>query len=313
MPDCEICGSQLIRVGRDWALQGRDCPRCGKFHIDSVSDGLQTNVQWFAENEKLKMVVLSGWVREQNSSGNEPTLTRNIVNRIVARQRPDLRSRAMLLLREIARLQGAQLGAVQALAYVVMDLKTIGTTYSVGDSEVGVLLRLLEDEGLLRWVTPNVSLVLSIKGIVEAEKMAATGGEFTQGFVAMWFNPQLDAAWSNGFDPAIRNAGYRPFRIDKKEYIGGITDEIIVEIRRSKFVVVDYTQQANGVYFEAGFALGIGLAVVPTCHEDQIRSLHFDIRHLNTLPWKTPDDLAANLTKRIVAVVGAGPFVGEKT
>lgn len=127
MPECEICGSQLTQVEeRDWVLQGRECPRCGKFHIDTVSDGLRASVRWFAENEKLKMVVLSGWVREQNSSGIEPTLTREIVNRIIARQRPDLRSRAMLLLREIARLQGAQLGAVQALGHVVMDLKTIG-------------------------------------------------------------------------------------------------------------------------------------------------------------------------------------------
>lgn len=125
-----------------------------------------------------------------------------------------------------------------------------------------MLLRLLEYESLVTWITAGVSFVLSIKGIVEAEKMAATGGEFTQGFVAMWFDPQLDVAWSNGFDPAIRNAGYRPFQIDKKEYIGGITDEIIIEIRRSKFVVVDYTQQANGVYFEAGYALGIGRPVV---------------------------------------------------
>ena len=33
----------------------------------------------------------------------------------------------------------------------------------------------------------------------------------------------------------------------------------MAEIRRSRFVVADYTGQVNGVYFEAGFALGLGL------------------------------------------------------
>lgn len=41
---------------------------------------------------------------------------------------------------------------------------------------------------------------------------------------------------------------FRPFRIDAKDYLGGITDEIMAEIRRSRFVVADYTGQVNGVY-----------------------------------------------------------------
>jgi hypothetical protein len=141
--------------------------------------------------------------------------------------------------------------------------------------------------------------------------MNKIGGQFVQGFVAMWFDPSLEAAWTNGFDPAIRYAGYRPFRIDKEHYVGGITDEIISQIRRSRFVIADYTQQVNGVYFEAGFALGLGLTVIPTCREDEMKGLHFDIRHLNTLPWKEPRELAENLTKRIVAIVGSGPLQGD--
>ena len=52
--------------------------------------------------------------------------------------------------------------------------------------------------------------------------------------------------------------------------------------------VADYTEQVNRLYFEAGFALGLGLLVIPTCRENQIGKLHFDIRHLNTLPLKLP-------------------------
>jgi hypothetical protein len=31
--------------------------------------------------------------------------------------------------------------------------------------------------------------------------------------------------------------------------------------------------------------------------QNQIGKLHFDIRHPNTLPWKAPKDLSANLAK----------------
>src|SRR6266436_6864511 len=63
-----------------------------------------------------------------------------------------------------------------------------------------------------------------------------------------------------------------------------------------RFVVADYTGQANGVYFEAGFALGLGLTVIPTCRADEVPKLHFDIRHLNTLAWTKPADLALKLS-----------------
>jgi hypothetical protein len=110
-------------------------------------------------------------------------------------------------------------------------------------------------------------------------------------------------AWLNGFDPGIRAAGFQPLRY----YVGGISDEIMAEIRRSRFVVADYTGQRNGVYFEAGFALGLGITVIPTCRVDEVDNLGFDIKHLNTLPWNTPAELADNLNRRIRAVIGVGP------
>ena len=180
----------------------------------------------------------------------------------------------------------------------------LGVIYST-DAEIRVLLQLLENLKLIEQ-RPN-AYVLSIDGILAVEGMEATGGDHSQGFVAIWFDPAFDIVWTNGFEPAIREAGYRPFRIDKKEYVGAISDQIISEIRRSRFVVADYTEQINGVYFEAGLALGLGLTVIPTCRVDQVGKLHFDIRHLNTLLWNTPEELSTSLSKRIVAILGSGP------
>ena len=69
-----------------------------------------------------------------------------------------------------------------------------------------------------------------------------------------------------GLRRGIEDAGYQALRIDKKEDVVKIDDEIISEIRRSRFLVADFTQgndgARGGVYFEAGFALGLGIPVI---------------------------------------------------
>jgi hypothetical protein len=311
MANCEICGTPLAHANAatDKAV-GRSCPRCGEFCIDIGSSGLIADANWFPGNEnKEKMVRVSGWTREQNVAGSVPIFTDELVARVAMLPRPEIRSRSMTLLRELS-LDDPNFNRT----FSKMDLsnsRILGATYSFDSNDLDVLLRVLEREGLIDMRPSRIAFGVSTQGILELERITAPGGGLTQGFVAMWFDPAFDPVWINGFDPAIRGAGYKPFRIDKKHYIGGITDEIIAEIRRSRFVVVDYTQQVNGVYFEAGFALGLGLPVIPTCRDDQIGKLHFDIRHLNTLSWKEPKDLAENLATRIVAVVGAGPFTNK--
>ncbi len=75
----------------------------------------------------------------------------------------------------------------------------------------------------------------------------------------------------------------------------------MAEIRRSGLVVADFTGQRQGVYYEAGFARGIGITVIPTCREDETEKLHFDTRQYNHIVWKEPADLADQLHDRIAA------------
>ncbi len=45
----------------------------------------------------------------------------------------------------------------------------------------------------------------------------------------MSFERSMDEAYTLGFYPAIKAAGYEPFRIDRKEHVNGISDEILME------------------------------------------------------------------------------------
>jgi len=138
------------------------------------------------------------------------------------------------------------------------------------------------------------------------------------GFIAMWFRPTLDVVRDHALIPAVAEAGYEPKVINLHEHANRIDDEIIALIRQSKFIVADFTGSRGGVYFEAGFALGLGLPVIWTCKRSTLEKgkLHFDVSHFNFIPWDADasgcDALRMKLQNRIEAVVGPGPLKALK-
>jgi hypothetical protein len=73
-------------------------------------------------------------------------------------------------------------------------------------------------------------------------------------------------------------------------------------------MIADFTGHRGGVYFEAGIAMGLNVPIIWTCRKDDIANLHFDIRQYNRIAWSKADDLARQLKKRILHVVGLGRF-----
>ncbi|MFZ4580841.1 MAG: hypothetical protein ACOYOB_20860, partial [Myxococcota bacterium] len=65
--------------------------------------------------------------------------------------------------------------------------------------------------------------------------------------------------------------------------------------------------QVPGVYYEAGFAQGLGKPVIWTVREDCLRDVHFDTRQFNHICWTDPLDLRHKLMLRIQNTVGQGP------
>ena len=152
---------------------------------------------------------------------------------------------------------------------------------------------------------------LTVEGYARLAELGTANAESSQGFVAMWFDKSTDEAWEQGIKLGIEEAGYEAVRIDQKEHTNKIDDEIIAEIRRSRFVVADFTQGKDGarggVYYEAGFAHGLGIEVIFTCREDALQKVHFDTRQYNHIVWETPEELRQRLAARISAVIGDGP------
>ena len=191
----------------------------------------------------------------------------------------------------------------------------LALTESLSNGELYSFFKLLVAMGLLDDAggsTTFYRFAPSAKGWLEIDRLQTRLPISSQAFVAMWFHDLTEAAYHGGIAPAITDSGYKPVRIDNKEHVNKIDDEIIAEIRRSKFLVADFTCEPQkvrgGVYFEAGFALGLAIPVIWTCSDASKNDLHFDTRQYNHVMWATPEDLRTKLTARIGVVIGDGPL-----
>ena len=103
--------------------------------------------------------------------------------------------------------------------------------------------------------------------------------------------------------PALEEMDYKPVWMKVIEHNGKIDDRIIAEIRRSGLVISDFTGNRGGVYYEAGFAQGLGIPVIWMCKNDpeELKNLHFDTRQYNHILWENAGDLKEKLINRIGA------------
>jgi nucleoside 2-deoxyribosyltransferase len=173
----------------------------------------------------------------------------------------------------------------------------------------------LVEQGLLARERPHTGQAVprykvTASGWKELHRIEQLGSESSNAFVAMSFHPDRDP-FEKAISAAVRAAGYLPVRVDQIEHVNHIDDEIIARIRSSKFLISDFTLQRNGVYFEAGFMLGLGRPVIWLCEKGDLKNVHFDTRQYNTIDYKNADDLRTRLQFRIEAILGKGPHVSK--
>jgi len=174
--------------------------------------------------------------------------------------------------------------------------------------QMDFFLSALQDSGWIKGIGEGwQELIVTFEGWKRIGELESVGARGDQAFVAMWFDDKMQPAWDNGFYAGIKAAGYRPLRMKELEHNEKICDRLIVEIRRSGLVVADVTGHRQGVYFEAGYAMGLGTPVIWTCRKDHMKKCHFDTRQYNHIMWESPEGLAEALEHRILATIGEPP------
>lgn len=245
---------------------------------------------------------ISAATRQASESGRTLMITTTNLDEIGVPHRTSRVSEKLdKLLGHLARKAGVPGGAhiiVYSRDYPVADARD--------EDELRAYLDYLVNEGLARASVTGrgpmeAEYGITIKGWRQLEPVFRSGGEPGRCFVASWLDDQMDEPYRNGIAPAVKECGYAPVWMKDISDNKGITDRILSEIRRAEFVVADFTGQRQSVYFEAGFARGLGREVIWCCRDRDVDKLHFDTKHLGHVVWKDAADLRQKLEASIRA------------
>ena len=312
--NCPIWGTPHCHMSSAGGLWHVDSPRAGGAYL--ITREAAINLQANNGREKAR---LTSWLVEQRRLGiDRPDVTATTVEEAERRRRLSVQERADRLLREVSlRLRDVADTFEHNNEHPQLPYR-LAWSESLRPEEVGYLLAYLQRSEWIERTNPEMHGLtpmyhITIDGHARLAALEQTNTQSSKAFVAMWLDESTNEAWEKAIKPGIEDAGYDPVRIDRKEHVNRIDDEIVAELRRARFIVADFTHGADGarggVYYEAGFAHGRDILVVFCCRSDVIEKIHFDTRQYNHITWdpQNLDDFRRRLRTRIEAVIGEGP------
>lgn len=308
---CVLCGQTSTGYKDEFRFYHHTCEQCGDFavHRDVIDDLLGTlsddqkrHLSACTRERKIhglgKYYLWLGSPKGENIPPNSYTVE-YILSRVFPSRMQDRLDKVLGNLCALSSTPGQEV----ELSYAT-DLPVL---FAESREAGRFVLDELEDAGYIHTSATSDSLdaIVRGRGIARMQELEQEAGrlESSQAFVAMWFDPSMNDAFDLGIGPALEDCGFTAIRVDRTDHANKICDEVVAQIRKSRFIVVDVTDQRQAVYFEAGFALGLDIPIIWTCRDDKDLKLCFDTRQYPHILWLTPDDLRQQLTHRVRALV----------
>ena len=236
---CPIWGDTVTRIRRcdrdAFAVEGSQ--RIGG-NYDITFQAIE-DVKALNSTEKAKLTTILIDLRK--ASNRAPLVN---LDRIEDAKRADplpVYTRAERLLRYLINKSHVVGESFQLLPPPPRNLEALAWSESTSWDEIHFLAKYLTT---MKWLDKEQngteSYTITVPGYQHvAEQLAKK--DLSQCFVAMWFDDSMNQAYEEGIKKAVEECGYKLLRIDKKLDVNKIDDEIIAEIRRSRFVVADFT------------------------------------------------------------------------
>ena len=336
--ECLLCHSKdysgkNYRKGDIWHYI---CPYCGEYEVTGSARG----VLLASPERDIMLNHLASLAAERTLQGRGLLLLgtyTDSMNKMISYEEflknypSDFREQHDRALLNLARL------ANYSPLYVI-DSKSINPAALFCNSlkEMYSLLRVYRDESFVNFTEQNIintvysirQVSLTVNGFEYARSLEKDISERQHAFVAMWFHDEMKL-YTQEVQKAIRQAGYEPYIANQASYNGLIMDKVLNEISGAKFVIADLTSLPEkdpctgvrgGVYYEAGYAAGLGLQVILTCREDVTDRIHFDLKQFLGIYWKETDDgklkvgefdFVDYLKNHIIKTVGPGLHYGK--
>ena len=297
--ECIVCKSSNANVIDipGGGLKKIECPLCGWYRIseEAVEDSI---INQISNEDKI---LFSAYLRNHTSQRNPMKLLSDDIVRIPETVAQYKQLTAMDKVHSVIRFLAK--GSSSIGAPVELDLETdYPLFYCKSIKELRCIRDHLVETEIITISAPKFPPVLTIAGWQKYESLKEINQHSKRVFVAMSFDKDLDAVFKL-IEEACDACGFKAYRVDLEEHNEKICDKIIAGIKSSRFVIADFTGQRHNVYYEAGFAKGMGLEVIWCCKENEKDNLKFDIRQYNHIFWNDYEDFKDRLINRIQAVL----------
>ena len=220
-----------------------DSPRTGGGYIIDVEPK-----NWIGKFNDEQKARLTTWLVDQRSQGvAQPRISKDILNYIETKPPLSPFQRATRLLEYVA-LHAESIGTIVKLVQRSdAGWRACACSESIKWEDVQYLVGYLTDAGWLEQLGGVQIVRVTVDGYrrIEEQKTAA---DPEQAFVAMWFDDTV--LWMptrKGIEArSSKTPDSKPLRIDQEQDVQKIDDAIIAGIRRSRFLVADFTQGEDG-------------------------------------------------------------------
>jgi hypothetical protein len=298
---CPICGARAEAEPLAYKPNRVDlfCEECGRYWLPWENlDGLLERLSF--EKERW---LLAAWLRNRREDdGAAFCLSLDTLSSLIATlPRYSVGEKQNLILKTIERKTDFP-GHEVALSPHRDHLRN----WCRNSDELSFHLNTLAARGLIGGDLSNFDCRVSLTadGFDYLERRDRSHTITRQVFVAMSFSHEMLDLYIKGIKPAIESAGYSAYRVDREPTHDRVDARLMNAIRDSRFMVADATGARPNVYFEAGFAYGLGKTVLWTVHQDDVASLPFDTRQYPHITWRSPDELRDELAELIRALIG---------
>lgn len=277
-----------------------ECRRCGNYQVSgSFRETLRT---WSHNVDRTKLIigVRCAFERVKLNGGNVTVTTTNVRDFIAP----------------ITFLANPLEAADALLIWIRDHLESFSGSVSLSPAFDFPVLSLQSEQEFvlavqLRWVRAGTGggqyaqYYMEPEGWRQLNALRDSRAGSRQAFVAMRFSAQMFSIYREAIKPAIYEMGFEPFIVRDSGNNNPIDDEIIAGLKRSAFVVADFTDMRTAVFFEAGVGVGMGVPVIWCVKEEQFGTMgeHFDTRQYPYVIWANAIDLKKQLKDRIGATI----------
>jgi nucleoside 2-deoxyribosyltransferase len=306
---CHLCaGPAHVTKEKEIDLIWIDCPNCGEIGLDldllhiAGTEGYDLMMHAMIAAER-RLLRGDRYIITKDASGFRDDVPYVNSDEFLSNfpKPKDIFNRSLVILSKMAEYPSSKISIDQNAPTLFFGRST---------SDIGYVLLHLRSMGYIRWDGQYAQPIeITANGWSKVDEIESIRPiESKQVFVAMWFDKSMDPFYKAIEEAVEVDKRYDCFRVDTKEHNNDICDEIIAEIRRSRFMIADFTGNRGGVYFEAGFAMGIGIPVIWTVYKKWIEEreenkIHFDTEHYNHIFYNDADDLKSKLVNRIRATI----------